>query len=188
VHRSNLRPRSGPRKTVVVVLEGERLLLRPLAMTDLDDIVALYADPEVTRFIRRLERSAAIERLRDNEREWSERGHGMFAVLDRISARFLGRAGLKYWPQFDETELGWVLRRDAWGQGYATEAARACLDWGFSALPVPYLTAMIDPSNAASIRVARRLNMAPLRNDRLLQSEVVVYGLSRDYWPPEPAG
>ncbi len=93
-----------------------------------------------------------------------------------------------HWPRFDETELGWVLRRDAWGRGYATEAAGACFDWGFSALPVPYLTAMIDPSNAASIRVARRLNMAPLRNDRLLQSEVVVYGLSRDHRSPEPAG
>jgi RimJ/RimL family protein N-acetyltransferase len=106
----------------------------------------------------------------------------MFAVLAQASGRFLGRAGLKYWRQFDETEMGWVLRREAWGHGYATEAARACRDWGFSALTVPYLTAMIVPSNSASIRVAHRLNLVPLRNDILLDSEVVVYAISRDDW------
>ncbi len=138
--------------------------------------------PEVVRFIRRLERSEAEERLRDVEREWAERGHGMFALLDRVTGRFLGRVGLKYWRQFDETEIGWVLRREAWGHGYATEAARTCRDWGFSVLAVPYLTAMIDPDNAASIRVARRLGLAPLRKDVLLGSEVVVYAISRADW------
>jgi len=165
-----------------VVLETERLLLRPLGMADLDDFVELHDDPEVVRFIRRLERPEAEERLRDVDREWAERGHGMFAVLDQISGRFLGRAGLKYWRQFDETEIGWVLRRDAWGRGYATEAARACLDWGFSTLTVPYLTAMIAPNNSASIRVAGRLNLVPLRNDVLLDSEVVVYARDREDW------
>jgi RimJ/RimL family protein N-acetyltransferase len=107
----------------------------------------------------------------------------MFAVLDRASGRFLGRAGLKYWSQFDETELGWVLRRDAWGQGYGTEAARACRDWGFASLEVPYLTAMIRPGNDASIRLARRLGMAPLGSDVLGGNPVVVFSLNRDDWP-----
>jgi Acetyltransferase (GNAT) domain len=88
----------------------------------------------------------------------------MFAVLDR-GCRFLGRARLKYWPQFEETEVGWAFRRDAWGHGYATEAARACLEWGFGSLDVPYLTAMIHPDNEASIQLARRLGMSPLRED-----------------------
>ncbi len=165
-----------------MVLETERLLLRPLGMADLDDFVELHEDPEVARFIQPLERPQAEERLRDVECEWAERGHGVFAVLDQISGRFVGRTGLKYWRQFDETEIGWVLRRDTWGHGYATEAARACLDWGFSALTVPYLTAMIAPDNMASIRVADRLNLVPLRNDVLLDREVVVYARSRDDW------
>jgi RimJ/RimL family protein N-acetyltransferase len=149
-----------------VVIETERLLLRPLARADVDEFVALHADPEVARFVRRFERPEAEDRLRLVEREWAERGHGMLAVLDRLSGRFLGRVGLKYWPQLDETEVGWVLRRDAWGQGYATEAARACLDWGFGNLAIPYLTAMIHPDNAASIRVARRLGLAVLSHRR----------------------
>jgi RimJ/RimL family protein N-acetyltransferase len=163
-----------------VVIKTDRLVLRPLGLADIDEFVALHDDPDVTRFIRQLKRPEAEERLRLVEREWLERGHGMFAVLDRATDRFLGRAGLKYWWQFDETELGWVLRRDAWGHGYATEAARACRDWGFGSLDVPYLTAMIRPENDASIRLARRLGMAPLRSDVLLDDAVVVFSVNRD--------
>jgi RimJ/RimL family protein N-acetyltransferase len=164
------------------VIETKRLLLRPLTLGDVDALVALHDDPEVARFIKRLERPAAEARLRLAEREWRERGHGMFAVLDRVSGRFLGRAGLKYWDQFDETEVGWALRRDAWGHGFATEAARACLDWGFASLEVRYLTAMIHPQNEASIRLAHRVGMSRLRADVLLGDRVVVYSLDRRSW------
>jgi RimJ/RimL family protein N-acetyltransferase len=151
-------------------------------MADIDEFVGLHDDPEVTRFIRRLDRSDAEELLRLTERDWLERGHGMLAVLDRDNGRFLGRAGLKYWSQFNETELGWALRKDAWGRGYATEAAHACIDWAFATLAVPYLTAMIQPDNKPSIRLACRLGLSPLRADLLLDSPVVVYALHHDDW------
>ena len=170
-----------------VVIETERLLLRPLALADLDEVVALHQDPEVARFVT-LERADAEERLRVAEREWRERGHGLVAVLDRVNGRFLGRAGLMYWPQFEETEVGWVLRRDARGRGYATEAASACLDWGFATLSLPYFTAMIHPDNPASIRVAGRLGMTPLRADVLRDSPVVVYALNREDWSRRSKG
>jgi RimJ/RimL family protein N-acetyltransferase len=162
-----------------VLIETERLRLRPMDMDDLDELVALHADPEVTRFIRPLDRAAAEERLRGDESEWRQRNHGLLAMLERGDGAFLGRCGLKYWPQFDETELGWALRREAWGQGYATEAARACLEWGFAELDVPYLTAMINPENVRSIKVAERLGLAPMREGSLLGDPVVVYGLAR---------
>ncbi len=161
------------------VIETERLRLRPIELGDLDDLVALHADPEVTRFIRPLDRDAAEERIRRDEGEWVERGHGLLAMLDRESGAFLGRCGLKDWPQFGETELGWALRRDAWGLGYATEAGRACVEWGFAKLDVPYLTAMINPGNVRSVRVAERLGLTPMRDDVLLGDPVVVYGLER---------
>ena len=161
------------------VIETERLRLRPIELDDLDDLVALHADPEVTRFIRPLDRDAAEERIRRDESEWFERGHGLLAMLDREGGSFLGRCGLKHWPQFGETELGWALRRDAWGLGYATEAGRACAKWGFSRLDVPYLTAMISSGNVRSVRVAERLGLTPMRDDVLLGDPVVVYGLDR---------
>lgn len=128
-----------------------------------------YSRPEL--------REAALTRLREGatEREWEQRGHGAFAVLQRYDSRFVGRVGLTYRPQFDETELGWILRTDAQGHGFATEAAAEVLRWGLRALDVPYITAMIRPDNAPSIRVARRLQMAVLRHDVFMGEDVIVY-------------
>jgi RimJ/RimL family protein N-acetyltransferase len=165
-----------------VLIETSRLVMRGLEMADLDEFVALHRDPEVVRFVGALDRMQAKERLRANEQEWGERGHGMLAVLDRSSGRLLGRVGLKHWPQFRETEAGWLLRRDAWGHGRATEAARACVNWGFAALPVPYITAMINPENTRSIRVAQRLGFKPVREDVLLGYPVIVHAVEREDW------
>jgi RimJ/RimL family protein N-acetyltransferase len=176
------------------VIETERLHLRRMMIGDVDQLVALNAHPEVSRFIGSLDRERAIERLRSNERQWEQRGYGLLAILDRESGRFLGRSGLQYWPQFDETEVGWVLRPSVWGRGYATEAARACLAWGLRDIGLPYLTAMIRPDNERSIEVARRLGMKPARADDLGGLAVVVHVLRRDEWrvsgqpimPPPP--
>lgn len=165
-----------------MLIETERLVLRQLVMADLDEFLALHRDPEVVRFVRALDRLQAAERLQANEQEWEERGHGMFAVLDRGSGWFLGRVGLKYWPQFQEIEAGWLLRRDAWGHGYTTEAGGACLDWGFATLPVSYITAMIRRENTRSIRVAQRLGFRPTRADVLLGDPVIVHSVEREDW------
>jgi RimJ/RimL family protein N-acetyltransferase len=158
-----------------VRLETPRLLLRRFEGSDLEDFAAMQADPEVTRFVRAMDRRQCEERLRQDEVDWRERGHGLLAVFDRRSGEFLGRTGLRLWPQFGETEVGWVLRREAWGNGFATEAARACLEWGLRDFDFPYLTAMIEPANERSIRVAERIGMAPLREDVLLDADVIVY-------------
>lgn len=169
-----------------MLIKTERLVLRPLTMADLDEFVALHRDPEVVRFVRTLDRAQAEVRLRANEREWEERGHGLFAIRDptscptragQLDGRLLGRVGLKYWPQFQETEAGWLLDRDAWGHGYAIEAAWACVDWGFATLSVTYFTAMIHPQNMRSIRVAQRLGFQPVREDVLLGDPVIVHAL-----------
>jgi len=161
-----------------VRIETERLLLRPLVMADLDEFVEMHRDAEVVRFVRALDRAQASERLAANESEWKLRGHGMLTVLERSNNRFLGRVGLKYWPQFRETEAGWVLRREAWGRGYATEAAQACVHLGFTSLSLTYITAMIAPENERSIRVAQRLGFEPAREDELLGDPVIVYMLA----------
>jgi RimJ/RimL family protein N-acetyltransferase len=163
-----------------VHIDTERLYLRPMTMRDVDDLVALHADPEVSRYMRALDPEEAVERLRRDDADWREYGHGLFAMFANDGSGFLGRVALKYWPQFDEAEVGWVLRREAWGHGYATEAARACAAWGFAEFDYPYLTAMIRAENARSINVAERLGMTPLRNDVLFDAPVVVHAVRRD--------
>lgn len=162
-----------------MIIETARLRLRPLTMEDLDEFAALHEDRDVTRYITPLDRAAAEKRLGEIEQEWRERGHGICAVIERDSGQLIGRTGLKYWPQFGETEVGWVLGRDAWGKGYATEAARACFEWGFDNFDFPYLTSMIMLENARSFAVAERLGMTRLRRDLVVGHAVDVMCLHR---------
>ncbi len=162
----------------MVVIETRRLILRPLGPGDLEHFLELQSQPEVARFTMGFDRPAARRRLEEAASEWEQRGHGPMAVLERATGRFLGRSGLRFWPQFGETEVGWSFRIQEWGQGFATEAGRACIEWGFSALPLPYITAMIHAENERSLRVAQRLGFEPLREDVLLDTPVTVHAVS----------
>jgi RimJ/RimL family protein N-acetyltransferase len=163
----------------MVVIDTERLRLHPLTADDLDDFMALQEQPEVALGTASYTRELALERLETNAREWSERGHGLMAIRERESDRFLGRTGLRHWPQFDEVEVGWALRVEDWGKGYATEAAGAVVAWGFACLPLDYVTAMIHPENSRSLSVAARLGFARLRDDLLLGRPIIVHAMHR---------
>jgi RimJ/RimL family protein N-acetyltransferase len=171
------------------VIETERLLLRRLSMADVDGLVHLYSDPEVRRYIHVPDgyaRGHAIARVEADAYEWDQLGHRFLAVLDRETGRFLGRAAVYDWPQFGETEVGWALLPDARGQGFATEAGAAALTWGFENLDVAYLTAMIRPDNASSLRVAARLGLRRLRDDGLGDDRVIVHATRREDWLGKP--
>lgn len=157
-------------------IETERLLLRPVEPDDLDELVRLHEDSAVAHYIGTPSREWLAERIGWSREEWAERGHGLLAIVDS-SGGFLGRTGLKYWPQFGETELGWVLQPEARGRGVATEAAGAVLRWGAANFDLPYITAMIRPDNTPSIAVAERLGFSSLREDELLGVEVTVYSI-----------
>lgn len=146
-----------------------------LSPAHLADLVALYADPEVARFLKPLDEDGHLKRINEAAQMWATRGHGRVAVLVRENGRFVGRSGLQYWPEHDEVEVTWALRRDAWGQGLATEAGGAWLRWGLEHLEVPYITAYIAPENLASRSVADRLGMSVLRTDVQHGREVLVY-------------
>ncbi|MBY8884504.1 GNAT family N-acetyltransferase [Streptomyces sp. PTM05] len=152
-----------------------RLTLRPLTVEDATALVDLHADERVSRYTGAYSHERALVRLAAVEEQWRDRGYGLCAVELKATGEFLGRCGLNYWEQFDEVEAGWALRAAAWGHGYATEAARACVEWAAAALDVPYLTAMIHPGNTASARVAERLGFAPHREDVLFGAPVTVY-------------
>jgi RimJ/RimL family protein N-acetyltransferase len=163
-----------------VEIQTERLLMRPASADDVEDLIVLHEDPLVRRFFGTQTRAEIEEWVGRAEDEWAERGHGRLTILDRESGDFLGRCGLKYWPELDEVEVGWVLAPAARGRGIATEAGRACVEWGFRDFALPYVTAMIAPDNDASIAVARRLGMTPLREDLLLGIPVVVHAVRRE--------
>ncbi|MEV7122508.1 GNAT family N-acetyltransferase [Kitasatospora griseola] len=146
-----------------VELTTPRLLLRQWKDGDLDRWAELNADPEVRRhFGSLLTRAESAGSLAAFRAELAERGWGWWAVQLRDGGRFLGFAGLD--PVDEEApvegvEAGWRLHRDAWGHGYATEAARAVLRYGFQELALPEVLALIAEGNTPSRAVAERLGM-----------------------------
>ena len=142
----------------VPVLETDRLILRGWREDDLDFYAAMLADPEVTQFIWGADtRHDAWRRLTLMAGHWAIRGYGFWAVTRKSDRAMIGRVGLwnpEGWPA---VEVGWALARDAWGNGYATEAARAAVDYGFKTLAVERLVSYIEPENTRSQAVARRL-------------------------------
>lgn len=161
------------------VLTTPRLLMRRLTSEYLPDLLDLYADPDVVRFLTPLDEAAHLARLREAEEMWRTRGYGRAAIHERHGGRFVGRGGLQYWPHRDEVEVTWALRRDAWGRGYATEAGGAWLRWGLEHLEVPYITALIAPENTASRNVAERIGMSVARSDVQHGRAVLVYARQR---------
>jgi len=164
----------------IPILETERLTLRGWREDDLDAYAAMMADPEVTRFIGGVQTRADCWRtLAAMIGHWVLRGHGMWAVERKHDNALIGRIGVwrpEGWPA---TEVVWTLARHCWKQGYATEAARASLDWGFKTLPVPQLISLINAENFASQNVAKRLGYT-----KGGQATISVYGMSftGDVW------
>jgi RimJ/RimL family protein N-acetyltransferase len=162
-----------------VTVRTARLLLRPVSLDDAQALADIYADPEVTRYVRGFDLAGTQAQLERFVDEWAARGLGVFAVVDAATGELIGRSGVKYWPEFDFTEVGWVLRRDAWGRGYATEAGQASLDYAFAHSDVRYVTAIIAKPNLASVAVARRLGMAPLRDEVVYGTDCTIYAVDR---------
>lgn len=159
--------------------ETDRLIMRPPDDTDLDDLVAFHDDPLVRRFFGAATREEVADWIAIARHDWAARGHGRVVLLDRANGGFIGRSGLRHWAELGEVEVGWSLTAAGRGRGLAAEAGRFWIDWGFGALDAAYFTANIAPDNAASIAVAERLRMAPLREDTLHGAPVIVYAARR---------
>ncbi|GIG62864.1 acetyltransferase [Longispora fulva] len=141
-----------------------RLLLRRWRDGDREPFAALNGDPEVMEHFPSLQDRATsdgmVERI---EATFDEHGFGLWAVALRESGEFLGFTGLQpvtFEASFSPTtEIGWRFARHAWGHGYATEAARAALAFGFDELGLGEIVAMTAWSNERSMAVMRRLGM-----------------------------
>jgi [ribosomal protein S5]-alanine N-acetyltransferase len=169
-----------------IILETERLFLRDLEPGDLDNLFALYRDPQVRRYfpdgvLTREQTQAEMETYIQGDPEYPELT--LWATIDKVSGRFVGRCGLLPWRTDDnvEVEIAYMLAPDCWRQGLGTEIAQALLEYGFYKLGLPRLTCVIDEHNAASIRVAEKIGMAFDRTGEDEKGPYVVYARERPF-------
>ena len=149
---------------MAIILETQRLLLRHLVMDDLETLFALYRDPEIRKYFP--EGVLNLDETKE-ELEWHMNGHpkhpqlGLWATIHKETGKFIGRCGLLPWTieGQDEVEIAYLLDKNFWHQGLATEAAKGIMEYGFEKLNLSCLICMIDPENVASQKVAERIGM-----------------------------
>jgi RimJ/RimL family protein N-acetyltransferase len=148
----------------MIIAQTERLLLRYFHILDREPMFRIFGDAEVMRFGDGVQTKEWVtdwlQKCLDHYyREW---GFGPYAVIEKNTQEVIGYCGLFFFPDVNgrpEIEIGYRLARTKWGNGFATEAAKAVCDFAFHTLGVKRIIAMIDPQNDASIRVAQKLGM-----------------------------
>jgi RimJ/RimL family protein N-acetyltransferase len=168
-----------------VTLETERLRLRWFRETDFEQFAEINSNSEVMRFLGDGKPLTPMESWRQMATfmgHWYFRGYGIWAVEEKRSADLVGRIGFMNpagWPGF---ELGWMLGRQYWGNGYATEGARRALEYAFTEMNRDHVISLIAPDNIASARVAERLGEKVEGRTQVFSHDVLIYGIDRDDW------
>lgn len=155
--------------------ETERLRFRAWTMNDLDAAFRMYGNPQVTRFLGdsgnaptiHIQRERLITLIQRHDL-YTQEGYGGWAMERKSDGEIVGTCllkpipfskDLKPMPAEQDIEVGWHLAQEFWGQGYATEAGRAAIDYGFGTLGLKQIIAVVNEDNTASLRVAERLGM-----------------------------
>ena len=168
-------------------LDTPRLVLRPVRGEDFEAWAAFCADPEAMSHLGGVQpRAVAWRSLLTVVGAWHVQGFSFFSVFERDSGQWVGRVGPWQPEGWPGTEVGYSLARAAWGKGYATEAAAACIDWAVETLGWTDIIQTIAPDNTASQAVARRLG-ATLRGPGRLpppyeNQPAQIWGQTREQW------
>jgi RimJ/RimL family protein N-acetyltransferase len=175
------------------LLETRRLILRLPIQADFDGWAEFQGDEEAMRHLGgALPRSTAWRAFAAAAGMWPLLGFGPFSVIEKATGLWVGRVGPWAPDGWPAKEVGWMLRRSAWGQGYAAEAARSAIDWAFAALAWSEVAHFIHPSNLSSQRLAARLGshrLGPARLPPPLQGAPAErWGQSRETWMAARAG
>jgi RimJ/RimL family protein N-acetyltransferase len=176
-----------------IVIETERLVLRPPLAEDYGGFCALMADEESARFIGGVQPPEAVWRtLCTMSGAWTIRGFSMFSVIEKASGQWIGRLGPWQPAGWPGTEVGWGLLSSAQGRGFAAEGASAAMDYAVDILGWSEIIHCIDAKNLPSIRLAERLGSTYLRKaiapPPMAGIEWDVYGQTADAWRARRAG
>lgn len=168
-------------------IETARLRFRRFTPDDLDDLARIFSDPEVVKFLgdgKPPTKHETIPHLHNFiERYWEEQRFGRWALIHKEDDKLIGYCGLRLLDEV-HPELVYVLARDYWGKGLATEAARAGLRYGFEELKLEEIVAATRPENIASQHVMKKLGLKYEKRAFFYGIDCAYYSISRrDYRP-----
>ena len=168
-------------------IETDRLILRLPEIGDFDAYAQMVGDEETARYIGgHMVRTAAWRKFLQMPGAWAMQGFAMFSLVEKASGAWIGQAGPWMPEGWPGTEVGWALRREYTGKGYALEAATAAIDWAFDTLGWTEVIHSIQLPNKASVALAERLGSVFRGVERLPPPyddvEVGVWAQSREQW------
>jgi len=162
---------------LIMILSTQRLFLRNLNPADAESFFLLNSDPEVLQYtgdnpFADIEAAKVFLERYDHYKKYS---FGRWAVIRKEDSKFLGWCGLKYTPEKDEYDIGFRFFKKYWNKGYATEAAKACLDYGFSQLGIKTIIGRAMKANIASVKVLEKIGLQYDSDFNFDGSEGVIY-------------
>lgn len=166
------------------ILETTRLYLREIEESDLDFLTALHRDPDVMRYIgpprtRKAVRER-IEKIRQSYVDFP--GRGIWMACEQSNDNPIGWGCLKDLDGTELIEIGYRLAKDAWGKGYATEIARALVEYGFNGYGLEKIVGVTTPDNIGSQKVLEKAGLVRNGSGRYYNSDVFFYELLREEW------
>ena len=145
-----------------LIFQTPRLILRQITIDDAPLILELNSNPEIVKYVHEptLKTVEQAEEIITNIILPQYKNNlGRWAIITKDNNDFIGWCGLKYRPEMDEIDLGYRLMQNAWGKGYATEAAAKTLEYGFRTLNIKLITGRAHIENLASIKVLEKIGM-----------------------------
>lgn len=161
------------------ILKTDRLLLREFETTDAQNFYELNLNPNVIKYTG----NSAFKDINDaktfleNYSDYQKNGFGRWAVINRSTEEFLGWCGLKYDENLKETDIGFRFFEHFWNKGYATESAKACINYGFEKLSLKKIVGRAMKENFASVKVLEKIGLQYERNFDFDGQEGVIYSV-----------
>ncbi len=167
------------------MLETERLLVRKFTPEDLDALIELRSDDEVTKYLggRRLQNPEAIaKRLQFYLNCYAKFGFGMCALVWKETGEMFGWSGLQPLDDTTEIEVGYGMIKNFWGMGIGYECARAWIRYGFEKANLERIVAVASPENTGSWRIMEKCGMRYEKTETHYGIECVFYAISKNEW------
>ncbi|WP_086617775.1 GNAT family N-acetyltransferase [Erythrobacter tepidarius] len=175
-----------------IVLSTQRLILRQIRADDLDLHMELLNTPAVMRWLGGVQPRAVIAAKHEAARaSFAAHGFGFMMMEERASGEMVGHCGLRrvahpLAPNPQDHEIGWLVREDRWRMGYACEAMRTVIDWGFDVIGAPHIVALTCASNHGSWRLMEKLGMERRADldfrDPADPEPIIQYAITKAQW------